>query len=118
VKNFSTAKAQTLTAGREPSTVTYQAAVATNFDNAASKLAVIGEEYYIALWGNGVEAYNLYRRKLAPKGLQPTIGDGGPYFRSLVYPAVYANLNSTAVQKDVTKINKVFWDVNPDNAIN
>jgi hypothetical protein len=35
-----------------------------------------------------------------------------------VYPAVYANLNSNAVQKDVTKINKVFWDTNADNAIN
>jgi hypothetical protein len=118
VKKSAKTTANQLSAGREPLIAPYQAAVATSFDNAARKLDVIADEYYIALWGNGVEAYNLYRRTLAPKGLQPTIGDGGPYFRSLVYPAVYANLNSNAVQKDVTKINKVFWDVNPDNAIN
>jgi hypothetical protein len=116
VRNFATAKGQTTT--KEPDNAKYQAAVATNFDNAARKLDVVSEEYYIALWGNGIEAYNLYRRTLAPKGLQPAIGDPGPYFRSLVYPAVYANLNANATQKDVTKINKVFWDTNPDNAIN
>jgi len=117
VRNFATSKGQTTT--REPLQANYLAKVGTNYDNASSKIDVIAEEYYIALWGNGIEAYNLYRRTLAPKGLQPTISSQpGPYFRSLVYPAVYANLNANAVQKDVNKINKVFWDTNPDNAIN
>ena len=94
---------------------TYKTAVDLAYTAAASKMDIIGKEYYKALWGNGLEAYNLYRRTSAPRNMQPTIQTGpGPYFRSIVYPAVYANLNSSATQKDVTVTNKVFWDNNPE----
>lgn len=94
----------------------YQTAVASLYDAAAKPMDVIGKEYWLALWGNGVEAYNLYRRTSAPSGLQPTIQvSSDPYFRSLVYPAIYANLNSSATQKNTSVTNKVFWDNNPDN---
>jgi hypothetical protein len=116
VRAMATASSQALSTGREPSTSAYQAAVASLFDAAANKQDVIGKEYWIALNGNGLEAYNLYRRTSAPKNMQPTIQvSTDPYFRSMIYPATYANLNSSAVQKDAGAVNKVFWDTNPDN---
>jgi hypothetical protein len=86
-------------------------AAATNAD----KLNVIMKEYYIALWGNGIEAYNNYRRTGMPKNLQPNLNPTpGPFLRSMFYPAVYAERNSNVIQKTATNV-KVFWDNNPDN---
>jgi hypothetical protein len=110
IRNFATSKGQTLPAGLEPSTSAYQSAVATKYDNAADKMDVIGREFYMACFGNGIEAYNLYRRTGAPKNMQPTrVINPGVFFHSLVYPSVYVNLNSTASQKDVDVVNRVFW---------
>jgi hypothetical protein len=115
IRAFAASKGQTLTAGREPSTTDYVDAVEAAFDATTNKLDVIGREFYVALWGNGLEAYNNYRRTSAPRNPQPTLQlNPGPFFRSVVYPAVYANLNSNATQKDVTVTNKVFWDTNTD----
>ncbi|MBL7860122.1 MAG: SusD/RagB family nutrient-binding outer membrane lipoprotein [Cyclobacteriaceae bacterium] len=116
IRNFATSKAQVLSPGREPSTTAYLAAVNFVYDNAANKLDVIGKEFYISAWGNGVEAYNIYRRTSAPRDLQPTLQTNpGPFYRSYVYPATYVNLNDNASQKDFNATNKVFWDTNPDD---
>ena len=85
---------------------------ATNNDD---RLNVIIKEYYLALWGNGVEAYNNYRRTGMPKNLQPNLNPSpGPFLRSLIYPAVFATRNNNVTQKAATNV-KVFWDTNPDN---
>ncbi len=78
-----------------------------------TKLDVVLKEYYISLWGNGLEAYNMYRRTCRPRNLQPAIqANPGPFMRSFLYPANYVNLNVNAQQKpDVAQ--KVFWDTNP-----
>jgi hypothetical protein len=111
VKNFATSKGQTLPAGLEPSTSAYQSAVATKYDAASDKMSVIGREFYMASFGNGVEAYNLYRRTGAPTNLQPArVPNPGVFFHSFVYPSQYVNLNNNAAQKDPDKINPVFWD--------
>ena len=116
VRNFSVGKGQSLTAGLEPSTSRYQTAVSDLYDAAAKKTDVIGREFWVASWGNAIEAYNSYRRTSAPKIMQPTTSTNpGVWMRSVVYPAQYVNLNSSAVQKDVFVTNKVFWDTNPDN---
>ena len=84
--------------------------------NDADRLNVIMKEYYLALWGNGIEAYNNYRRTTMPKNLQPNLNPSpGPFLRSLIYPAVFAQRNNNVVQKSTTNV-KVFWDNNPDNA--
>lgn len=115
VRNFATGRGQVLSPGREPSTTIYLTAVEQLFDNAANKLDVVGKEYYLSLWGNSIEAYNSYRRTSSPRDFQPTLQlNPGPYYRSFVYPANFANLNSNAVQKDFNSTNKVFWDTNPD----
>jgi hypothetical protein len=115
VRSFSNSKGQVLTI-TEPSTANYLSAVSTLYDDATNKLKVIGREFYVACWGNGIEAYNVYRRTSAPDNFQPTLQlNPGPFFRKVVYPADYVNLNNNATQIDITITNKVFWDTNPDD---
>lgn len=97
------------------STATYQTAVGNQFDAATNKLHAIGREFWIAAWGNGVEAYNSYRRTGGPDILQPPLQVGaGPWQRSLIYSSNYVNLNGNANQKDSDVVNKVFWDGNAE----
>ena len=111
----------TVPANRVPSTAKIQQyvdKVLQLYDNAPNnvdKLNVIMKEYYIALWGNGIEAYNNCRRTGMPKNMQPNLNPSpGPFLRSLIYPAVFANRNNLVTQKSTTNV-KVFWDNNPDN---
>ncbi|HLO43014.1 MAG TPA: SusD/RagB family nutrient-binding outer membrane lipoprotein [Leadbetterella sp.] len=98
----------------------YLAAIAAKYDAATTetaKMNLLGREYWIALYGNGVEAYNLYRRTGQPSGMQPGLNPAvGNFPRSFIYPSVYVNTNSNAKQKADFKV-KVFWDNNPDGFI-
>jgi len=85
--------------------------------NAAGKLNVIASEYWVALFGNGIEAYNLYRRTGLPSGQQPALDPNpGPFVRSYYYPNNYIVNNRNAVQKANSTV-QVFWDNNPANFI-
>ena len=89
------------------------------YDNAASdadKLAVIGKEYWISLFGNGVEGYNLYRRTGTPINLQPTLLGTGNFPRTFLYPNVTVDRNPNIDQKIGLTV-KTFWDNNPDGFI-
>jgi len=115
VKDFCTSIGQTVPANLQPSTSAYTDAIDVMFDGAANKVKVVGREFYAACYGNGLEAYNIYRRTSAPDNMQPTLQiNPGPFLRTLIYPAVYVNLNSSATQKDYDATVKVFWDTNPD----
>ena len=113
--------AQAAGSGFEPSQTEiddYINEVSTNYMNAASddeRLNIIMTEYHIALYGNGVEAYNSYRRTGKPDDLQPLrAADVDTYLRSFFYPTTSVSNNSNSDQKDnVTQ--RVFWDTNPDN---
>ena len=91
--------------------------VKTLYDAAAGndeKLDVVMKEYYIALWGNGIEAYNNYRRTGKPSNMQPALQPSpGDFIRTFFYPSVYVDLNKNATQKPGTLV-KAFWDTNPD----
>ena len=77
--------------------------------NKSEKLDIIMKEYYIALWGNGLEAYNMYRRTGKPANMAPTLEPaGGDFVRSFFLPAVHVNRNGNATQKELTDL--VFWD--------
>lgn len=119
VKAFATAKNQTVPAALVADEAAYQAEVARRMAAASTtdqKLDVIAKEYYIALWGNGVESYNLYRRTQKPSDVQKMRGaTPGKFIYSLIYPADFVNLNNSTSQKTPTAVNKVFWDNNPDN---
>lgn len=102
----------------------YVKLVLDQYDAAASneqKLGVIMKEYYLATWGNGIEAYNNYRLTGYPAGMQPVLITPNPGFfiRSYFYPSVFVNRNLNApAQKNLGgAVNKVFWDNNPDNFI-
>ena len=75
-------------------------------DNTA-KLKIIVEQYFIALYGNGIEAYNTYRRTGQPSDMQPAVdlADPGVFVRSHWYPQDAAVNNSNLPQKqDVTTL--------------
>ncbi|THH40264.1 SusD/RagB family nutrient-binding outer membrane lipoprotein [Neolewinella litorea] len=76
------------------------------------KLAIVAREYLIALYGNGLEAYNLYRRTCLPMDVQPGIDPNpGSFIRSALYPSVHINRNLNATQK-ASFTEPVFWDTN------
>lgn len=85
------------------------------FDNriavsADEAMNYVARECWISLFGNGYEAYNLYRRTGKPTGMQPAINPTpGSFPSSFWYPANFADINSSVQQKaDLTP--KVFWD--------
>lgn len=83
-----------------------------------AKLKIIAEQYFIALWGNGIEAYNTYRRTGQPDDLQPShdLANPGVFVRSNWYPANSADNNSNVTQKTDVKT-PVFWDNNPEGFV-
>lgn len=115
VKAFAASKNQVVTASLVPANGPYLTAVNALYDAASDKLKIIGREFWIASWGNALEAYNSYRRTGGPDILQPPLQTGaGPWMRSLPYSSNYVNLNSNAApQKNSDVVNKVFWDGNP-----
>ena len=81
------------------------------------KLNIIVTQYFLALWGNGVEAYNTYRRTGKPDNLQPTLTTNpGSFIRLFLYPADTDDNNSNISQREVSE--QVFWDNNPAGFIN
>jgi len=90
--------------------------VGTRFDAAATndtKMNLVGREYWLSLYGNGTEAYNLYRRTGKPNRMQPGLESiTGSFVRSFLYPNNYMVTNTTAVQKK-DLATQVFWDKNP-----
>jgi len=83
--------------------------------NNNDRLNIIAREYWIALFGSGVEAYNLYRRTGRPTGMQPTVNPlPGAFPRTFWYPSSFEARNSSVVQK-ANLTGKVFWDNNSDN---
>jgi hypothetical protein len=94
----------------------YVAFVKSRYDAAATadaKMNVIGREYWLALFGNGYESYNLYRRTGKPLRMQPALEENpGAFIRTFLYPNNYMVTNTNAVQKPNQAV-QVFWDKNP-----
>lgn len=90
--------------------------VGAQYDAAATadaRMSVVGREYWLSLFGNGLESFNLYRRTGKPARLQPGLeAVTGPFVRSFLYPTNYMVTNTKAVQKK-DLATQVFWDKNP-----
>ncbi len=99
----------------------YVAEVMGSYDGSVSddqRLDLIVKEYFLALQGMGLEAYNAYRRTCHPTGLQPVRSDSpGEFARSFWYPASYVNRNANASQKSGVT-GPVFWDTNAAGCVN
>ena len=89
----------------------YVNTVMAAYDNASGqeRLEIVVNEYMKALWGNGVEAYNTYRRTGLPSNMQPTyLENPGGFVNSFLYPNELVNQNSNASQKADQTV-RVFW---------
>ena len=91
----------------------FYARTSDEWDDATDKMNVLGMQYFVAQFGNGLDAYNFYRRTGYPTTLQPNIEPNpGGFIRSFFYPANHANTNQNISQKDGVT-DPVFWDTNP-----
>ena len=103
----------------DPEVTTYINDVQAAFNAASTdgKWDILAEQYFIATFGNGIEAYNFYRRTGFPTTLQPNLEpDPGQFIRSLFYPVNAVNTNSNISQKP-DQVQPVFWDNNPSGPI-
>ncbi len=93
----------------------YVAAFTSDWNAATSldeKLDMWATEFFISLTGNGIDAYNSYRRNGYPRSLQPNIEpDPGQFPLIQYYPANYVNTNKNANQRS-SKTERVFWNSN------
>ena len=116
VLNFAPSQVNASFAATSTEVDNYVNHIMSAYDTAANneeKLDIIMQEYYIALWGNGIEAWNNYRRTGMPSDLSDHVATSGDFPRSLLYPAAVVNTNSSISQKKVST--KVFWDKNNAN---
>jgi len=88
----------------------FYARVDAEWDAADNAMDVLGMQSFVAQYGNGLGAYNFYRRTGFPTTLQPNIEPNpGGFIRSFYYPADHANNNSNINQKSGVT-DPVFWD--------
>ncbi len=75
------------------------------------RVEIVVIEYFKALFGNGVEAYNTYRRTGFPSDLQPTLTlNSGEFINSFPYPSELFQQNSNVSQKPAPSQSlRVFW---------
>ncbi|MFO7720903.1 MAG: SusD/RagB family nutrient-binding outer membrane lipoprotein [Gillisia sp.] len=100
----------------DDATVAYIAEVIGELTAASEskKLDVIGEQLFIVAYGNGIDAYNFYRRTGSPGDIQPNIEPNpGAFVRSFWYPANEVSANANLNQKPNVGV-RVFWDNNPE----
>lgn len=118
VRGFVSRDATALTAFVPATTVdtAYLTAIGAKYDAATTNVTrtdVIITEMFISLYGNGIDAYNAYRRTGSPRSLQPNVEPNpGAFIRSFFYPASEANTNPKIGQKPGVTV-QVFWDTNP-----
>ena len=95
----------------------YVAEVLALYDAAAdddARMEVVMKEAWLAMQGQGIEAYNAYRRTCKPANMQLSLeADPGNFPRSLWYPAAFVNRNENVDQKPNQDV-RVFWDANPN----
>lgn len=92
----------------------YQTVVDDRWNDAGyDNLRVVSKEFYLALWPNGLEAYNMMRRTGYPNradNLQPTrTPSPGDWYATFSYPANMIERNSNIQQKS-SNLTFTFWD--------
>lgn len=104
----------------EPTPAEISSYVSSNISgfNAAAdsgKWDILGEQYFTAHYGNGIETYNFYRRTGYPSTLQPNREPSpGAFIRSMYYPNQAVTSNPNITQKADQTV-PVFWDTNPSS---
>ncbi len=82
------------------------------------KMDLLGEQYFIAMYGGGADAFNFIRRTGYPRALQRHMAEfTGPFPRTFLYPSSEASPNPNIIQRTDNNT-LVFWDngiLNPAN---
>ena len=80
-------------------------------DNDNERLNIIMTEYQLALWGNGIEAYNNYRRTGYPDFAEtaPVMGNP-PYPLRFIIPVSELETNPKLAGYTPSAFDAVFWD--------
>ena len=84
------------------------------------KLDILGEEYFVAMYGGANDAWNFMRRTGYPRTLQRSLSDpaeSGLFPRTGTYPSSEISANPNIVQRGDNNT-QVFWDngaINPAN---
>jgi hypothetical protein len=84
------------------------------------KLDILGEQYFVAMYGGANDAWNFIRRTGYPRTLQRALSDpteSGPFPRTGTYPSSEISANPSIVQRGDNNT-LVFWDngvINPAN---
>ena len=100
-----------------PATVAYSA---TNPSDNKDQLDVLGEQYFVAMFGGANDAWNFIRRTGHPRHLAKGIMDdneSGPFPRTGTYPSGEISANPNILQRQ-DNATLVFWDegvLNPAN---
>ena len=91
---------------------------ANGFPIAKDKMDLLGEQYFIAMYGGAADAFNFIRRTGYPRTLSRSLDSNpGTFPRTVLYPSSEVSANPNILQKqDLSQT--VFWDkgvVNPAN---
>jgi len=82
------------------------------------KMDLLGEQYFIAMYGGAGDAFNFVRRTGYPRTLSRSVeSNPGAFPRTVLYPSVEVSANGNIVQRTDLSTT-VFWDtgvVNPAN---
>jgi hypothetical protein len=88
------------------------------FPVAKDKMDILGEQYFIAMYGGAGDAYNFIRRTGYPRTLSRMIEPNpGTFPRTLLYPSGEVSANSNILQR-TDNATKVFWDNGVTNPAN
>jgi len=88
------------------------------FPTSKDKMDILGEQYFIALFGGAADSFNFIRRTGYPRTLSRNIEPNpGTFPRTLLYPGneIIANPN---IQQRTDLNTKVFWDLGVTNPAN
>ena len=79
--------------------------------DAAGKKDLIAKQMLIAIYGNGVAAYNMWRRTGLPSNMSPALeADPGTFAYRMRYPQSYTTRNGNYDETTDLITNRVFWN--------
>ena len=82
-------------------------------DTSEDSWNVLAEQYFIAMYGGGSDAYNFYRRTGYPTTVKPNLEPNpGVFPRTFLYPSVEVVANPNILQR-TDNATQVFWDTKP-----
>lgn len=99
------------------------AAASTGLDGAGwpvakDKMDILGEQFFVAMYGGGADAFNFIRRTGYPRTIARSLDENsGAFPRTLLFPSNETGANSNIDQR-VDLSTKVFWDSGVTNPAN